>query len=51
MRLLSLPFRGTGAVSHLLRVKLQLAAANPDQINEHIAAALDELSKEWGLDL
>ena len=51
VRLLSLAFRGTGAIPRLLRVKLQHAAAQPDQINESIAAALDELSKEWGIDL
>jgi hypothetical protein len=42
---------GTGRVSRLLRDQRVLSGEAADSLAEAIAAALDELSAEWGIDL
>ena len=51
VRLLGLAFRGTGAISRLLRVQIQLPGCDNDGIHQSISDALDELGEMWGIDL
>jgi uncharacterized protein YjcR len=51
IRLFEIYTKASSRLSRLLRDKRDLSGEADDSINEAIAAALDELSEEWGIDL
>jgi hypothetical protein len=50
-RLANSAFRGASTIARLLRDRRALVGEADDRIAGVIAAALDELSEEWGIDL